>query len=73
MTTPKMIAASIPQVEHQLGEAGAEQDKDQNVVELGQEPNERSPLLAFWQAVGPELLQTLRRLGRLEALSDVGG
>ena len=57
MTTPKMIAASIHRLEHQLGEAGTEQDVDQDVVELRQEAHERPPLLAFRQAVGAVFLQ----------------
>ena len=61
-----------PQVQHQLGEAGAEQDVDQDVVELRQEPHERSALLAFRQPVGPVLLQAARRLARVEAFLGVG-
>ena len=64
MTTPKMIAASSHRLEHQLGEAGAEQDVDQDVVELRQEPHERPPLLAFRQPVGPVLLQAGRGLAQ---------
>ena len=62
-----------PQVEHQLGEAGTEQDVDQDVVELRQEPHERSPLLAFRQPVWSVLLQAARRFGRIEAFPGVGG
>ena len=62
-----------PQVEHQLGEAGAKQDVDQDVVELRQEPHERSPLLAFRQPVWPVLLQAVRRLGRIQTPPGVGG
>ena len=73
MTTPKMIAASSHRLEHQLGEAGAEQHIDQNVVELGQEPHERPPLLAFRQPVWPILLQAVRRFGRIQTPPGVGG
>ena len=61
-----------PQVEHQLGEAGAKQDVDENVVELRQEPHERSPLLAFRQPVGAILLQAVRRFGRIQTFPGVG-
>ena len=67
MTTPKMIEASSHKAQHQLGEAGAEQDVDQDVVELGQEPHERPSLLAFRQPVRTVLLQPGRGLTRIQA------
>ena len=48
-----------PQAQHQLDEAGGEQDVDEDVVELGEEPRQRSLLLALGQAVRPVGLQPL--------------
>ena len=39
-TTPRMIAGVDPQAQHQLGEAGAEQDVDEDIVELGEEAHQ---------------------------------
>jgi len=61
-----------PQVEHQLDEAGAEEDIDEDIVELRQEPHERPPLLALRQAVGAVLLQPARGLARIQAFLDIG-
>ena len=62
-----------PQAQHQLGEPGAEQDIDKDVVELGEEAHERAPLLAFRQPVRPILLEPGRGLGSVEAIFPVGG
>ena len=62
-----------PQAQHQLGEAGGEQDVDQDIVELGKEPQERAPLLALRQAVWPVFFEAGRGFGWVEAFSAVGG
>src|SRR5262249_15799438 len=54
-----------PQVEHQLDEAGTEEDIDEDIVELRQEPHERPPFLALRQAVGAVLLQPARGFARI--------
>ena len=56
-----------PQAQHQLDEAGGEQDIDEDVVELGEEPQQRPLLLALRQAVRPVGLQPRRGLGGVEA------
>ena len=61
-----------PQAQHQLDEAGAEKDVDEDVVELGEEPHQRAPLLALRQAVRPIFLQPRRGLGGVEAFFPVG-
>ena len=72
-TTPKMIPASSHRPQHQLHEAGAEQDVDEDVVELREEAHERSALLALRQAVRSVFLQALLRLGGVEPFVDAGG
>ena len=61
-----------PQAQHQFGEPGAEKNVDKDVVELGEEPHERAPLLALRQTVRPILLEPSRGLGGVEALLAVG-
>jgi hypothetical protein len=61
-----------PESDHQLDEAGAEQDVDQDVVELQQEPHDGALLLAFRQTVGSVFRQPLRRLGPIEACRRIG-
>ena len=56
-----------PQAQHQFGEPGGEKNVDKDVVELGEEPHERAPLLALRQAVRPIFLQPGRGLGGVEA------
>ena len=53
-----------PQAQHQLDEAGGEQDIDEDVVELGEEPHQRPLLLALRQAVRPVSPSDVRRLPR---------
>src|SRR5262249_970133 len=61
-----------PQVQHQLGEPGGEQDVDEDVVELGEEPSDGAALPPFRQAVGPIFLKPGRGLGRIETLLGIG-
>jgi hypothetical protein len=61
-----------PKVQHQLGEAGAEKYVNQDVVELGEKPHERSPLFALRKAVWAILLEPSGRFGRIEPLLAVG-
>ena len=42
-----------PEAQHQLDEAGGEQDVDKDVAELGEEPHQRPLLLGLRQAVRP--------------------
>ena len=72
MTTAKNYRCIDPQVQHQFGEAGTEQDIDQNVVKLGQKSYERSTLLALRQPIGSVLPQAARGLGRLQAFVVAG-
>ncbi len=51
-----------PEAQHQLGEAGGEQHIDQNVVELAEEPDERSLFLAFGQTVRRRMSEADARL-----------
>ena len=62
-----------PQAQHQFGEPGAEKNVDKDVVELGEEPHERTPLLALRQAVRPVRLEPGRGLGGVEAFFPAGG
>ena len=55
-----------PQAQHQLDEARGEQDVDEDVVELGEEPLERPLLLALRQAVRTVGLQTFRGFGGVQ-------
>ena len=61
-----------PQAEHHLGEAGAEQHVDQDVVELGSQAHERPPLPAFRQAVGSVLLQAGGGFAGVQAVRGAG-
>jgi hypothetical protein len=62
-----------PEAQHQLGEGRAEQDIDEDVVELGQEPPDGAAPLAGGQAIGSVLVQPRRRFARSQALQAVGG
>ena len=70
MTTAKMIDASSHRLSISLMKPAVEQDIDQDVVELGEEPLERPGLLALRQAVRPIGLQPL---GRLLGVQTAGG
>jgi hypothetical protein len=60
-----------PQAQHQFGEAGAEEDINQDVVQLDEKPHERAPLLAFRQAVWAILPEPSGGFGRIEPLLAV--
>ena len=61
-----------PQAQHQLGEPGGEKNVDKDIVELGEKPHERAPLLALRQAVRPIFLQPRASLGGVQAFFPVG-
>jgi hypothetical protein len=43
-----MISCIDPQAQHQLGEARAKKDIDQDVVELGEKPQKGPTFFALW-------------------------
>jgi hypothetical protein len=61
-----------PQAQHQFGEASAEKHINQDVVELGEKPHERPPLLALRQAVWAILPKPSGGFGCIEPLLAVG-
>ena len=61
-----------PQVQHQLGEAGAEKDVNQDVVKQSEKPHERSPLLALREAIWAMLLEPSGGFSSIEPLLAVG-
>ena len=62
-----------PQTQHQFGEAGAEKNVDEDIVELGEEPHERAAFFALWQPVRPVFLEPGSGLCCVEAFFPVGG
>ena len=60
-----------PQAQHQLDEAGREKDINEDVIELGEEPHQRSLLLALGQAVRPVGLEPRRSLRGVEAAPGI--
>ena len=60
-----------PEAQHQLDEAGRQQDIDEDVVELGEEPHQRSLLLAQRQAVRPIGPEPRRRLRGVKAVLGI--
>jgi hypothetical protein len=61
-----------PQAQHQLGETGAQQDVDEDIVELGEEPHDGSSPLAFRQSVGSVLAEPGRGLAGVQPSVPVG-
>ncbi len=61
-----------PQADHQLDEARAKQNIDEDVIELLQEPHERPLLAALRQPVMAILLEPLLNIGRRQAGLNVG-
>lgn len=61
-----------PQADHQLDEAGAQQDVDEDVIELLQEPDQRPLLASLRQPIMAILRKPLLHTGRRQSGSNVG-
>ena len=72
-TTAKDDRRVDPQTQHQLDEAGAKKNVDEDIVELGEEPHEWAAFFALWQPVRPIFLEPGSGLCCIEAFFPVRG